>query len=422
MSLWTLILAGLRQRPLIQVLNLLALSLGVALIVALLLSAGQLRDAAQREARGIDLVIGASGSPLQLVLSSVYHADAPTGNIDAGQWPRWRAHPLVDLAVPLALGDSVGGYRLVGTSPDFARLYGLAPEAGDWWRRPMQAVLGSEAAAGLGLGVGDRFVAAHGLDEAGHQHDDMPVTVVGILPRSGRVIDRLVLTSVETVWRVHGSGHAHADDDHDHDHDHEHEHEHEHEHDHGGSIDIPPGEQVTALLIRYRSPMGHVRLPREVNAVPGLQAAQPATEMARLLDLFRFLLVAAQALALLIVLVAALGMFVSLYQALENRRYDIAVLRTLGATRVRVGLLLLGEALVVALGAAALGTLLGHLAVEAVARLAGGPATVPVSGWLFVPAELWVWPLAVLVALLAAALPAWRAYRTDVAAVLARGH
>ena len=187
------------------------------------------------------------------------------------------------------------------------------------------------------------------------------------------------------------------------------------------AIELPPGEEITALLIRYRSPLAVGRLAREVNAVPNLQAAQPATEMARLLDLFRFLLVALQALALLVVLVAALGMFVTLYQALENRRYDIAVLRTLGATRGKVSLMLIGEALAVALGAAAVGMLIGHLAVEGLARLASGATPVPVTGLALVPQTLWVWPLAVIVALMAAALPAWRAYRTDVSAVLSKG-
>lgn len=438
MNLATLILAGLRQRPLIQFLNLVGLSLGVALVVALLLAGAQLRGVASAEARGIDLVVGATGSPLQLVLASVYHVDGAPGNIAAEQWPRWRAHPLVARAVPIGLGDSIGGFRLVGTTSEYLDLLDLKLVEGAWSEGEGAVVLGATVAESLGLVPGDKVRATHGVAASsgpdfseGATHDH-PLRVAGILAPSGRAVDRLVLTPLRTVWELHGEGVRSAVEvrDQDSDHDHDHEHDDDHRHDGAPLTDTageasryPPsvleGQEVTAVLLQYASPLAAGRLSRAVNAESGLQAASPAVEMGRLVAVFGTVLRAAQGLALLVVMVAALGLFVALYQSLEQRRYDIALLRVLGASRARVSLLLLGEATVVALGACVLGLALGHAAVEVMARLAGGTATLPISGWRWVGSTWLVLPLGLLVALLAAALPAWRAYRMDVSGVLA---
>jgi putative ABC transport system permease protein len=446
MSLGRLILAGLRQHPVMYGLNLLGLALGAALVVALILGASQLRSAATAEARGVDLVIGASGSPLQLVLSSVYHADAPTGNIPASQWMRWRAHPLVEEAVPLAMGDFVSGYRLVGTALSFAEFFHLSLVAGSWWDGEGAVVLGSSVARELSAGVGDALVASHGGEGPGAEvHHDHPLRVSGVLAPTGRVLDRLVLTDLRTYWHLHGTDGRHGTEgemgrgSHGGD-----------PHGHGspgtpGSSDDGPahlasadpgpadsapaeygpadleGQEVTGLLVRYATPLAAGRLAREVSAQPRLQAASPAEEMARLLTVFRGLLWAAQALALLVLAVSALGLLVAIHQSLEQRRYEMALLRVLGAGRVRVGLLLVGEALLVGTGAALMGLLLGHLGVEVAARVGGGVAALPLSGIIWAPATLWVLPLAWLLGLLAAAPAAWRVFRMEVADVLARG-
>ncbi len=422
MSPGRLILAGLRQRPVMYGLNLLGLALGTALVVALALGASQLRSAATAEARGVDLVIGASGSPLQLVLSSVYHADSPTGNIPASQWMRWRAHPLVEEAVPLAMGDFVSGYRLVGTALSFAEFFHLSLVVGSWWDGEGAVVLGSSVARALGVGVGDAVVASHGGEGPGAEvHDDHPLRVRGILAPTGRVLDRLVLTDLRTYWHLHGTGRPHGEEGgHTHTHPHADSHAHTHTSAEYGPADLE-GQQITGLLVRYATPLAAGRLAREVSAQPRLQAASPAEEMARLLTVFRGVLWAAQALALLVLAVSALGLLVAIHQSLEQRRYEMALLRVLGAGRVRVGLLLVGEALLVGTGAALAGLLLGHLGVEAAARLGGGVAALPLSGLTWTPATLWVLPLAWLLGILAAAPAAWRVFRMEVADVLARG-
>jgi len=443
MNLGHLILAGLRQRPVLYSLNLLGLALGSALVAALLMGGSQIRNAATAEAQGIDLVIGASGSPLQLVLSAVYHADSPTGNLAASEWARWRAHPLVGEVVPLAMGDFVLGYRLVGTTSELADFFELSVEQGSWWEVEATVVLGASVARELGVGIGAPLVATHGGEgPIAQAHEDHPLRVSGILAPTGRVLDRLVLTDLRTYWHLHGThpgntveegegihGHGQPGDAL-HAHDHGSEHATAHSHPPGppeaaslaeyGPADLD-GQEVTALLVRYATPLAAGRLGHEVSAQPRLQAASPAQEMARLLTVFGGLLWGAQALAFLVLAVSALGLLVTIHQSLEQRRYEVALLRVLGAGRIRVGLLLIGEALLVSTLAAMLGLLLGHLGLEVAGRVGSGVAPVPLTGKAFSPASLWVLPLAWSLALLAATPAAWRVFRMEVADVLARG-
>ena len=192
---WTYLWA----RPLATLLHLLLLSLGLAAISLVLLVSEQVEQGLRRDLAGIDLVVGAKGSPLQLILSGVFHLDVPTGNIPAEAVQRWRAHPLVETVIPVSLGDSYRGFRIVGTEPAYLEHYGAKLAQGRSWAGTLEAVLGAEVAARTGLRPGDRFVGVHGLGREGEAHGDTPYTVVGVLERSGRVLDRLILTSTESV-------------------------------------------------------------------------------------------------------------------------------------------------------------------------------------------------------------------------------
>jgi putative ABC transport system permease protein len=393
MNLPTLSLAYLRARPLATALNLLLLALGIATITLLLLATAQLEERMSRDARGFDLVAGAKGSPMQLVLSAIFHLDAPTGNIPLAAAEALAKNPLVKKAIPLALGDSYRGYRIVGTSHDYPAHYGAALAAGALWKEPMEVVLGAQVAADTKLAVGAEFTGAHGLSEGGDLHGEEPFKVVGVLAPTGSVLDRVVLTSIDSVWEIH---------------------------EHGGK---PPagGREVTAVLLQYASPLAAAALPRQVNAASALQAASPAYESARL---FRMIGVGTQVLrafGLVLVLVAGLSVFIALLNALEERRYDLAVMRMLGASRARLmGLLLLEGAFLSALGGIA-GIALGHLLAEALGAALAAAQQPAVTGWAWHPREAWLLALAVGVGLLAALLPAWRAYRAEVAPVLAEG-
>src|SRR5258708_35345067 len=206
MNLLTISLAYIRARALNASLNILLLGLGVGTIVVLLLFSRQFEQRLGRDAQGIDLVVGAKGIPLQLLLSSVYHVDIPTGNIPLQDAEKLKANPLIKATVPLALGDSYEGFRIVGTNHDYVSLYEGRTSAGRLWDKAFEAVLGSEVAAHARLKTGDRFIGSHGIVEAGGKHEHSPYTGVGLLAPSGTVLDRLGLTRVESGWGGHGQG------------------------------------------------------------------------------------------------------------------------------------------------------------------------------------------------------------------------
>lgn len=404
MNIATVSLSYLRARSLSTALNVLLLALGVGTIVLLLLATEQLEERMQRDARGIDLVVGAKGSPLQIILSAIYHLDVPTGNIAWKQAQEIARHRAVKKTIPLALGDSHRGFRIVGTTPDYVALYGAKAGTGRLWQKPLETVLGAEVAARTGYRSGTTFTGAHGLgDSGGDAHEEHPYVVVGILERTGTVLDRLVLTGYQSVWAVH-AGH----------------------HDIKDVTDIEAQmsddeKQFTALLIRYASPLAAAILPRYVNNNSDMQAASPAYETARLFSIIGVGVDVLRAFALVLIFSAGLSVFIALYNALNERRYDLAVMRTLGAGRGRLVALLLFEGLLLAAMGAVLGLALGHAAAEALGMALKAAQQVEITGRAWVPAELWVVALALGVGVAAALLPAWRAARTDIAATLARG-
>lgn len=243
----TLALAYLRDRPLTTALNVLLLAISVAMLVLLLQLGTQASERFDRDARGIDLVVGAKGSPLQLILSSVFHIDQPTGNIPLSARTLLERDPAVAKVVPLALGDNFDGFRIVGTDKGFAALYGTRLAAGRAFAAPMEAVIGAEVARATGAGLGQKFIGSHGLgeDEDGAQgHDHAPFVVVGILAPTGGVADRLILTSVESVWAVHGIG---ADGWQDGETDHEDAAGHTHEHEEGCASSASSADRRTTF-------------------------------------------------------------------------------------------------------------------------------------------------------------------------------
>ena len=403
MNLVRISLAYLRARPHATGLNLLLLALGIATITVLLLATSQLEERMGRDARGIDLVAGAKGSPMQLVLAAVFHIDAPAGNIPLADALALAKNRMVKKAIPLALGDSYRGYRIAGTNHLYPAHYGAKLAQGRLWEAPLEAVLGADVAADTGLAVGASFAGAHGLDGAGDLHDSAPYKVVGILARNGSVMDRLVLTSVESVWAVHRHGEKGEDPA-------------------KLVADMEEEEkELTALLIQYSTPLAAAMMPRQVNASATLQAASPAYESARL---FRMIGVGVEVLrtfGYVLLLVAGLSVFIALLNALEDRRYDLAVMRMLGAGRARLMGLLLVEGMALALAGGIAGIALGHLLTEVLGRALGQAKQAAVTGWSWHPAEWGLLALALAVGLAAALLPAWRAYRSDVAPVLAEG-
>jgi putative ABC transport system permease protein len=415
------------SRPLAALLNLLLLTLGLASITFVLLASSQIDRAFQRDLAGIDAVVGAKGSPMQLILAGVFHIDVPPGNIPLAGVRELERFPQVGQVIPLSLGDSFRGFRIVGTTPAYLAHYKLRVAEGATWREPMQAVVGAQAARAIGLRPGAAFSGSHGLAGGGNEHGEAPYRVVGVLAPCGCVVDRLILTGLESVWQVHephgttpkqaaepareAPAHAHA-------HAHGREQAAQAGERHAHADDKDAAREVTMALVTYRSPLAAVSFPRHVNTQTGMQAAAPALEVSRLLRMLGVGSEVLRGIGLVLLLTGALSVFVALWTAVRERRADLAMLRMLGATPARVGALLLCEALWLAVLASVLGLAAGHGLAEAVGAMLRTQQSLPLSGAEWMPGELWIPVLALAVAALAALIPAVSAARVDVGQLL----
>jgi putative ABC transport system permease protein len=438
MTAWAITWSYLRARPLTAGLYTLILAMGVAAATALLLFSSQSERRLQRDARPVDVVVGSkASSPLQLVMAGVFHIDNPPPNIPVAAVERLRADPRVETAIPLALGDSAGGFRIVGAPADIVSLYDARMAEGEPYAESFEAVLGAAAARGLGLGVGDSFVGAHGVGEGGHAHDDHAYQITGVLAPTGSVLDRLILTPVASVWDVHGIDASDPGTGSEHTGAHAHGHDlgHDHGHDYGpeitepaqsqggifanrGRVEAPPPE-VTMVLIGLRSPLGAESLLRDLNAGPDLLAARPASEAIRLYSLMGLGGRVLQAFAFILIGAAAASVFVTLFATLRERRGEVALLRAMGATRATVFGVLLGQGLAIAAAGTGLGLVGGHGLIAFLAHTNAQAAAFGLSGALVHPGEIFI-ALGGLAAGALAALPAAiGAYRTDIAKTLA---
>ena len=392
------------SRPLATALNLLLLVLGLASLAFVLIARDQVDRAFERDLAGIDVVVGAKGSPMQLILAGVFHLDVPPGNIPLAEAQALAQHPQVAQLIPLSLGDNLNGFRIVGTTHDYPAHYGARLVQGALWNAPLEAVLGAQVAARTGLKPGQAFEGAHGLGVGGSAHGETPYTVTGLLAPCGCVLDRLVLTATESVWRVHDDMHAAANMS-------------EAERAELNEA-LAEEREITLALVRYRTPLAAVSFPRFINQTTSLQAAAPAVEITRLMSMVGVGTQVLRALASVLLVVAGLSVFIALWNAVRERRADLAMLRMLGAAPSRVATLLLCEALWLAVLACVLGLLAAHGVVALMGEMLMARQSLAISGWQWVPGEAWVPVLAFGVAVVAALLPAISAYRVDVTQLL----
>ncbi|MDC1084000.1 ABC transporter permease [Pseudomonadales bacterium] len=461
MNLLQLSLSNLSLSPLSTAVNILLLSLGTGSIAILLIATHLLSAALIRDAADIDLVVGAKGSPLQLVLSGLYHADIPTGNIRLSEARTWMEHPMVESAIPLSLGDSHKGFRIVGTNEDYVDIYDGELAEGKLPSNLLEVAIGSSVSKATGLSLGATFAGQHGLDGAGHAHDEDSYTVVGIFEASDTVLDRLLITTLESVWLVHGESrpnsetydttqtnrprenedvHADAeaeaseamlDDHHENEHvKHQHEHEHEDEHEdeliseYDGDRErqttaYAEAQAITVLLIKYATPIAAITLPRKINDESALQAASPAYEITRLLQVIGIGIGWLQAFAAILVASAVLSIFAALYASLKARRNDLAVLRCLGATRSELFMLLLFEGVILTTAGIVFGLIAAHGGIELAAIALGDAQNFPFTGFVWAPTEFVLVGGLLAAGVLSSLIPSWQAFSTDVPRTLA---
>jgi putative ABC transport system permease protein len=397
-------LKDIKANKLNALLNLLLIAFGIAILTVLLLAGKQVNDKLEKNAKDIDLVVGAKGSPLQLILSSIYYIDFPTGNIPLKDAQQLAANPLVKRAVPLALGDNYSGFRIAGTDTFFINLYALKLQSGRFWKNDFEVTVGSNVAIKQGLSIGSKFYGAHGLTGTTDVHKAHAYLVTGIIKRQDNVVDNLILTNVSSVWGMH-------------------------DHEETSHADRRPGEpepfeneekEITTLLIQYRSPMSVVLFPRMVNQSTNMQAASPAMESARLFSLIGVGLDTLQWFAVLIMAISGISVFISLYNSLKERRYDLAIMRTIGASRFNLFSIVILQGVLLTLVGSLIGILLGHTVLELIGRFQEADQA-RLTGQVFDTSEVYLLITGFAIGLFAALIPAVQAYRTDIAGTLNNG-
>ncbi len=302
--------------------SILLLSFSIALLGLIYKLQYQSQNYLKSSIGGVDMVVGAKGSPLQIILSSIYQIDAPTGNISFSSFKILKKSLFVKNAIPLAFGDRYNNYRIVGTDSSYLTLYGLEIDEGSSLLGEMSLLLGSELASKTGLKIGDEVFSEHGLVEGMNEEHEHPYTVTGILKRSNKVADNLLLTHYSSLWHAHD--HSHGDEE--------------------SEEDL----ELTSILIKYKSPLAQFQLPRQIQSMENLQAALPAIEVNRLIGLISTALDALKILAISILFISGISIFLSLLKSLSERKFELGLLRVLGASQYHLIKLIAFEAIVIA--------------------------------------------------------------------------
>ncbi len=433
MSLWHIAWSYLWNRKLPTCLTILSVALAVGLISAVLTLREETRKRFEEEGQAFDIVVGAKGSPLQLVLSTVYFMDVPTGNILYSVYERLRSHEDVAAAFPICLGDTYHGCRIVGTERGLFDYEYVNPVTGEtskpfrlkegrFFEAPMEAVIGSTVARQNKLELGDTFVGAHGFmnlpKEVAHVHEDFPYTVVGILEASGSPNDRAIFCDMESVYEIHKGHHK----------EHEQKQEeyqgplrrgamHEHVEEHDGDEEE---QEVTAVLVALDSPALQFQFQEYVNADYNAMAARPINQIAKL---YSRVLATAKTVLLsigyLVVVISALSILIGLYLSILQRKRDLAIMRALGASSTEILGSVLIEAFWVTLLGVIAGWLLGGIVSGGIGLYLGEYYGMYVSPFTLTIEHVLALGTVAFVGLLAGIIPAWQAYQTDIAGDLA---
>ncbi|MDG4596411.1 MAG: ABC transporter permease [Candidatus Contendobacter sp.] len=412
MAILTLAGKSLWNRRLTSALVVFAIALSVILLLGVERLRTQARASFANTLSGADLIVGARGGPINLLLYSVFRIGDPTNNVNWTSYRTLAAHPQVAWTVPLSLGDSHRGFRVLGTSRAYFEHYRhgrnqpLRLAEGREFEGVFDAVLGAAVADRLGYRLDESIVIAHGAGEVSFAlHDDKPFRVVGILARTGTPVDQTVHVSLEGIEAIHADWR-------------------------GGApvpglrlsaeqvrqLDLTP-KTITAFLVGLKSKTAIFRMQREINefAAEPLLAILPGLTLQQLWDLMGLAENALLIVSGLVVLVGLTVMLAALLTGLNERRREMAILRAVGARPGQIFALVLGESLALALAGAALGVLLLQGALLLAGPMLQARLGLAIAGWPPSSHELILLAAVLGCGFLAGLFPAWRAYRYSVA-------
>ena len=437
------------SKPLPSLLSMLLLAVGLSTAIILKLTEHQLTENINNTGKDVKLVIGAKGSRLQLVLSSVFQIDNPTGNINYGFYTLLKRNRMIKEMIPVSMGDSYKRKRIVGTNHDYIRLFSGKLKEGVLFEKPLEATIGNVVASELGLKVGDEFVGGHGMEEVLHSHDEYKYKVVGVLERSGSVLDNLILTPVQTVWIMH-AGHNDdseytlegteeaAHDEHEHAHEEiledslpqkyeEHNH-HDHNHHEHAEVNLeellanidPKDREITAILFPNLSGNAKIGVLNNANNQPNMMAVDPAPEIALLKNKLTPFVSIIIAISWFITIIAMFSVFIGLLNSLRGRKYEIALMRVLGASKAKVLASILFEGIILSVLGYLLCLVLSHAGMELIGSWMQNEYQYEFTGWIFLNSELTYLLVAIAIGLVSALIPAYKAYNTDISETLSK--
>ncbi len=412
MPIFTLAVKSILNRKLTVSMTIFSIALSILLLLGVERLRHDARESFTNTISGTDLIVGARSGQVQLLLYSIFRIGNPTNNVSWKSYQDLKSHPLVEWTVPLSLGDSHKGFRVLGTNQDYFTHYRYAAErtlvfaTGHPFSAIQEAVIGADVATQLNYSIGQEIILAHGTGEVSFtKHADQPFKVVGILKKTGTPVDRTVHVSLESIEAIHA----------------------------GWQEGSPPSpvlkrllkktskplqpKTITAALVGLKSPIATFKVQRFINEYPEepLLAALPGVALQELWDTMAIAQQALLAISIMVVLVGICGMATAILTSLNERRREMAILRSVGAKPWHIFLLLIGEAFIVMVLAVVLG-----LAALYIVQLIGRPIIENEWG-LYLPTKLpslneyILLGCALLAGVLAGIIPAYRAYRYSLA-------
>jgi len=370
-------------------LSMLLMILGMTIITVSILVNQITKDTFSKNNPNLDVVVGAKGSPLQLVLSSIHHIDIPTGNISYQDAKKILKHPAIKSGVAISLGDNFQNFRIVGTNKKILKFYNANLRIGSIWEKPMQSIIGYNVANSTQLKVNKFFIGSHGLIDTGDIHAEQPYKVVGILKKTGTILDNLILTSLESVWRLHST-----------------------ENKNDSKL------EVTALLLKYKNKSSVFSFPRLINRNTNMQAANPNFEISKLFKLTGNAHKTINYLSILIISLSFIGILFTLLNNINDRKYDLAVLRTLGFTKNKIFSLILIEGMTISFLGSLIGLVIGSIIYASVEYLSMIGRNMISIDYNFFEDLLLIWIVVIITSFLTCLIPCIKVYKQNVRSVI----
>lgn len=430
---------------------LLILGLGSSLINVVLKIKKRMDEQLHRNVAGIDALVGAKGSPIQLTLANIYHLDDPTGNISLQKAIALSKNPMLANSIPLAYGDNLKGFKILGTTIDYIKNFGASLKKGKYITEPLEVVIGSDVAKKLKVDVGFSFYSVHGSHD-GHEHKENEYHVVGILEENNSVIDKLILTSIASFWKTHNlnglenyydsssfivaknlnkklnktntitsntiSKEKYNTLDHTHNHKLENDHEHENHDTNPEENNTNKEKEITALLLKFRGPAGFF-LVNQINSDTELMAINPAQTVLKFFTVLGIGYETVESIGIGVILVSIITLMLTLIQVFQGRKQELALLRVMGASKAKIVRTMLGEVLLIVVFGFLIGFILTFGTIEILSVFIEQGIFNGFEWNFFGKDELRIFLVCLLCGMVSVSIPLIKTYRIDISKTLA---